>query len=306
MDGSADFLSTIDNKQASNFRQWTRKHYGQEWANTHNQLPFAEHGFSMLIRILSEGKIHTILFDTGISPNGVLENSTRMNLDFGKIENIVLSHGHYDHSGGLMPAIKAINRPDLTIIVHEDMFTKRGAASQNGLVRPYPEFPSKKMLKPTKLISTKKPLEIADGSALVTGEIPRQTPYEKGYTQHRTHKEGSWQPDPWIWDDRALIIHIKEKGLVVLTGCAHAGIINTIKYSQKITNQNRVHAVIGGFHLAGKEGETRTKQTIEDLKLINPKLIVPMHCTGWRAMCTIAKELPDAFVWNSVGNLYTT
>jgi 7,8-dihydropterin-6-yl-methyl-4-(beta-D-ribofuranosyl)aminobenzene 5'-phosphate synthase len=100
VDSSLDFLSTVDNKEASPFRQWTRKRYGREWANTHPQLPFAEHGFSMLIRILAEGKSHSILFDTGNSPNGVVENSTRMGLVLSEIEGIVLSHGHYDHSGG--------------------------------------------------------------------------------------------------------------------------------------------------------------------------------------------------------------
>lgn len=258
----------------------------------------------MLIRVLAEGKSHSILFDTGISPNGVVENSKRMGLDLSEIESIVFSHGHYDHSGGLLSVIKAINRINLPIVVHEDMFTKRGIANQDSSIRPYPEFPPKEMLSSAQLISNKQPLLIANGSALVTGEIPRQTNYEKGYLPHRALVHGSWQPDPWIWDDRALIIRVKEKGLLIFTGCAHAGIVNTVKYSQTIAEQENVYAIIGGFHLAGKEGESRIEQTVKELKRINPKLVVPMHCTGWRALCTMANELPDAFVWNSVGNLY--
>jgi 7,8-dihydropterin-6-yl-methyl-4-(beta-D-ribofuranosyl)aminobenzene 5'-phosphate synthase len=304
VDSSLDFLSTVDNKEASSLRQWTRKRYGREWANTHYQLPFAEHGFSMLIRVLAEGKSHSILFDTGNSPNGVVENSTRMGLDLSEIESIVLSHGHYDHSGGLLSVLKAINKFDLPIIVHDDMFTKRGVENQDGSIRPYPEFPSKEMLSSTRLISTKQPLLIANGLALVTGEIPRQTSYEKGFLPHRAFVHGSWHPDPWIWDDRAFIIRVKGKGLVIFTGCAHAGIINTVQYSQTIAGSDGVYAVIGGFHLAGKEGESRIEQTVKELKRTNPKLVVPSHCTGWRAMCTIANGLPDAFVWNSVGNLY--
>jgi 7,8-dihydropterin-6-yl-methyl-4-(beta-D-ribofuranosyl)aminobenzene 5'-phosphate synthase len=100
------------------------------------------------------------------------------------------------------------------------------------------------------------------------------------------------------------VISIKGKGLVVLSGCAHAGIINTVSYAQQITGIKHVYVVMGGFHLAGKEFESRIEQTVEELQRINPELIVPSHCTGWRAMCAIAKALPEAFVWNSVGNLY--
>lgn len=304
MDSSLDFLSSTDQKEASSFRQWTRKRYGPEWANEDYQLPFAEHGFSMLIRVLAEGKSHSIMFDTGNSPNGVVENSTRMGLDLSEIETIVLSHGHYDHSGGLLSVLKAINRVDLSLIVHDDMFTKRGVANIDGSIRPYPDFPSREILSSTKLISTKQPLLIANGLAIVTGEIPRKTSYEKGYLPHRALVQGSWQPDPWIWDDRAMVINVKRKGLIVLSGCAHAGIINTIQCAQKITGIADVYAVIGGFHLAGKENENRIEYTVEALNETNPKLIVPSHCTGWRGIFAIANTLPNAFAFNSVGNLY--
>lgn len=112
------------------------------------------------------------------------------------------------------------------------------------------------------------------------------------------------ETDPWILDDRALVISVKGKGLVVLSGCAHAGIINTIRCAQRITGVTDVYAVMGGFHLAGKDNEDRIKQTVEELKQVNPKRIVPSHCTGWRGMLAIANALPATFVCNSVGNLY--
>ncbi len=304
VDNSVDFLSTIDRKEVKSFRQWTKKRHGQEWTRTHSQLPFAEHGFSTLIRVLCRRKTVSILFDTGISADGVVENAKRMGLELSEVDCVVLSHGHYDHFGGLVSALKTINKTNLPIIVHEGMFKKRGSANSNETIRAYPEFPKREQLGPAQLINTKQPYLIGDGTILVTGEIPRETSFEKGYLQHRFLEEGAWKPDPLIVDERAVVLNVKEKGLVVLSGCAHAGIINTVNYAKQITGVCDVYAIIGGFHLAGKENERRIEPTINELKRVNPKLIVPCHCTGWRAMYSIAQALPEAFVWNSVGNLY--
>ena len=134
--------------------------------------------------------------------------------------------------------------------------------------------------------------------------IPRTAIFEKGLTRNKIYDRDDWQPDPLILDDRALVVSIKGKGLVVISGCAHAGIINTLKYAQQITGVTKVYAVLGGFHLAGRDFENRIKPTIEELTKINPELIAPSHCTGWRALFNIAQELPNAFVSNSVGNIY--
>jgi 7,8-dihydropterin-6-yl-methyl-4-(beta-D-ribofuranosyl)aminobenzene 5'-phosphate synthase len=304
VDNSVDFLSTIDKKEAQSFRQWTKKRHGEEWARTHSRLPLAEHGFSVLIRVLRDGKKVSILFDAGISSDGVVENAKRMGLELGEVEYIVLSHGHYDHFGGLVSALKTINKTNLPLIVHEDMFKTRGTANSNGTIRTYPEFPTREQLGSAQLINTKQPYLIGDGMILVTGEIPRETSFEKGFLQHRTLIDGIWQTDPLILDDRAVVFNVKGKGLVVISGCAHAGIINTISYAQRISGIMNTYAVMGGFHLAGKENENRIDQTVKELERISPRLIVPSHCTGWRGMCAIAKALPEAFVWNGVGNLY--
>ena len=295
MDNSLDYLSTIQRIEVKNFREWAKRHF---------ILPIAEHGFSMLVRVYDGNKLHSILFDTGISPNGVITNAKRMGIRLAEIECIVLSHGHYDHFGGLPAIVKAVKK-DLPIIVHEDMFKTRGVANAKGTIRKYPPFPTEEKVKPAKYIKTKKPYLIADDLVLVTGEIPRKTSFEKGYLQHRAYVDGKWQHDPWIWDDRAIVIKIKNKGLVILSGCAHAGIINTTLYAQQLTGIKNVYAILGGFHLAGKEYEPNINQTVKELKNINPKLIAPSHCTGWRGIYAIAEAMPKAFVWNSVGNLYS-
>jgi 7,8-dihydropterin-6-yl-methyl-4-(beta-D-ribofuranosyl)aminobenzene 5'-phosphate synthase len=303
-DNSVDYLSTIDKKEVHSFRQWTKKRNGQEWTRTHSQMPLAEHGFSMLIRVLRGRKLVSILFDTGISEDGVVENAKRMGLELNEVEYIVLSHGHYDHFGGLVSTLKTINKANLPLIVHEDMFKTRGNANNNGTIRTYPKFPAKEQLGSVQLINTKQPYLIGDGTILVTGEIPRETSFEKGFLHHRTLMDGFWQPDPLILDDRAVVFNLKGKGLVIISGCAHSGIINTISYAQRISGIINTYAVMGGFHLAGKEYENRIDQTAKELERISPKLIVPSHCTGWRGIFAIAKALPEAFVWNSVGNLY--
>jgi 7,8-dihydropterin-6-yl-methyl-4-(beta-D-ribofuranosyl)aminobenzene 5'-phosphate synthase len=295
VDNIVDFLSSIDKKEVHSIKQRVK---------VHSQFPFAEHGFSMFIRIKSGETKRSILFDTGCSSQGLIENSARLNVNLDETDCIVLSHGHWDHISGLQSALKAIGKADLPIVIHEDMFKIRGVVNQDGVVSKYPEPLEKVKLKDAKLVETKQPFLVADDLALVTGEIPRVASYEKGYAKHRASVGGVWQLDQLILDDRALVINVKGKGLVVLSGCAHAGIINTIRYAQRITGIMDIYAVMGGFHLAGKGNENRIEETVNELKKINPTIIVPSHCTGWRGMFAIANALPRAFIYASVGNLY--
>ncbi|MEM2816135.1 MAG: MBL fold metallo-hydrolase [Candidatus Bathyarchaeia archaeon] len=295
MDNSVDLLSSSPRVEVKGFREWARRG---------NQFPIAEHGFSMLIRIFDGSTPHSILFDAGISPRGLLVNARRLGLSLTDVECIVLSHGHYDHFGGLTAAAGSINREGLPIFVH-DVFNIRGAINPEGRVRRYPPFPAEEKVKPARYVRGRNPRLIADGLALITGEIPRVTSFEGGYPLHRVYKDGSWQPDPWIWDDCALVIRLKNKGLVVISGCAHSGIINTLLYARRISGLNSVYAVIGGFHLSGKDCEPRIEQTVKELLKIKPEIVVPCHCTGWRGSYAIARAMPHAFIHNSVGNLYS-
>ncbi len=304
MDNSVDFISTIERKEVQQVREWIKEQKGEEWIKEHFRLPIAEHGFSMLIRSFLDGDCHNVLFDTGSSPEGVATNAGRMGLNLPELESIALSHGHYDHFGGLLSVARIVNKEDLRIIVHEDMFKMRGVAEQDGSIRKYPEFPTDDQIKPARYIRTKQPYLLANNTILVTSEIPRQTEFEKGFPPHRVFVNGKWQPDPWIRDDRAIIVNIKHKGLAVISGCAHAGIINTSLHARQITGVNQIYAIMGGFHLAGKGCDPRIRRTVEQLKKLNPKVLSPSHCTGWRGLCALAEEMPNVFVWNSVGNLY--
>ena len=136
---------------------------------------------------------------------------------------------------------------------------------------------------------------------LVTGQIHRATPFERGFPIHYARIADQWQQDPLIHDDQAVVVHVKGKGLVILTGCGHTGAVNTIHHAQQLTGIQQVYAVIGGFHLSGALFEPIIPPTIAALKEISPALIVPAQCTGWKATHALARELPEAFVPNSVG-----
>jgi 7,8-dihydropterin-6-yl-methyl-4-(beta-D-ribofuranosyl)aminobenzene 5'-phosphate synthase len=304
VDNCVDFLSTIERKEVYQVRKWVKERKGDGWMREHFRLPVAEHGFSVLVRTFCGGGFHSILFDVGGSSDGVVSNADRMGLDLSEIESIVLSHGHYDHFGGLPAVLRVVNKAGLPIVVHEDMFKTRGIAEPDGTVRKHLDFPTDDQAKPARYVRTKQPHLLAGDTILVTGEIPRKTDFEKGFSQHRVFVDGKWEPDPHIWDDRAIAINIKQKGLVVISGCAHSGIVNTTLYAKQITAANDVFAIMGGFHLAGKEFEARIVPTVKELKLLKPQLIVPSHCTGWRGTYAIAQAMPDAFIWGTVGNLY--
>ena len=139
---------------------------------------------------------------------------------------------------------------------------------------------------------------------MVTGEVEPVTSFEKGLPNTVLERDGKIERDP-ISDDQALVINLKEKGLVVIAGCSHAGIINTILYAQKITGIQEVHAVVGGFHLSGPYFEKIIEQTLGELKRIRPQFLSPMPCTGWKATQQMSQAFPEEFILNSLGSAIT-
>jgi 7,8-dihydropterin-6-yl-methyl-4-(beta-D-ribofuranosyl)aminobenzene 5'-phosphate synthase len=262
----------------------------------------AEHGVSMLVTVYENGTKDSFLFDTGVTIDGVLHNMDALEVRPNELHAIVLSHGHTDHTRGLIGLIKRYGRPRIPIVLHPDAFLKRKNVFPDGHETEHIP-PSRRDLEAedVEIIEDRTPTMLIGGHALVTGQIARTTSFEKGSPTQVAWVDDKWQPDPWIHDDQAVIINLKDKGLVVLTGCGHAGVVNTLKHARSLTGVGDIHAVIGGFHLTGPIFEPIIVPTVEALKEFNPSIIVPEHCTGWRAMHLIAKEFPDAFIPNSVG-----
>lgn len=262
----------------------------------------AEHGVSMLVTTYAGGNKDSFLFDTGVTTDGVLHNMDVLGVEGNELHAVVLSHGHTDHTRGLLGLIKRYGRPRVPIVLHPDAYLKRKNIDGDGHESEhYP--PSKKDLEAedVEIIEERGPTMLLGQHALVTGQIPRTTPFEKGNPNQVALIDGQWQPDPWIHDDQAIVVNVKDKGLVVLTGCGHAGVVNTLKFAREVTGENQIHAIIGGFHLTGPIFEPIVQPTIAALKEFSPDVIVPQHCTGWRAMHLIAREFPEAFIPNSVG-----
>ena len=154
------------------------------------------------------------------------------------------------------------------------------------------------------VIEQRRPSLLFDRSVLITGEVARTTSFETGLRFHEARHDHGWEPDPLILDDQALVVHLAGAGLVVLTGCGHAGVVNIVRHAQRLTGVDRVHAVIGGFHLNGPLFAPIVGPTVDALVDLAPDVIVPAHCTGWRATRVIGERLPDAFIQNSVGTRF--
>lgn len=265
-------------------------------------LPVAEHGFAALITVRKHDRHHTILLDTGASPLGIMHNMDVLHINAAKIETVVLSHGHFDHTLGLPAVIKRIGRPDLNIIVHPDAFLNRKAVLPTGdEMALTASFMDRLRSEDVTISETAKPTLLAEDLVLVSGEIPRSTEFEKGFPIHYAQRGGDWVPDPLIMDDQCIILNVRDKGLAVITGCSHAGVINTVRYAQQLTGIEKVHAIIGGLHLTGGLFEKIIPSTLEQLKIISPTYIVAGHCTGWSAMRQIADAMPNAFLPSNVG-----
>jgi 7,8-dihydropterin-6-yl-methyl-4-(beta-D-ribofuranosyl)aminobenzene 5'-phosphate synthase len=267
--------------------------------------PLAEHGFSALISLTKGDREHRVLFDTGMTPDGLSGNMHRLGISPKDIGAIVLSHGHFDHTTGLDGLVRALGRANLPVYLHPEAWAQRRIALPGRDPWELPT-PSKNAIRGAgfEIVEERKPSFLFDGSLLVTGEVDRTTDFETGFPIHQARRNGDWQPDPLILDDQAVVLHVRGKGLVVLTGCGHAGIVNIVRHAQKLTGVDQVYAVLGGFHLNGPLFEPIIPKVCDALADMSPAVIVPAHCTGWKAIHALAARFPGAFIQNSVGTRF--
>jgi 7,8-dihydropterin-6-yl-methyl-4-(beta-D-ribofuranosyl)aminobenzene 5'-phosphate synthase len=266
----------------------------------------AEHGFSALVTVRSGNTSSTLLFDAGSSPDGLAVNTERLGIDSGALQGIVLSHGHFDHTGGLDGLARLRGRPGLPLTVHPAAWTRRRLELPGGRGQELPTLSRGALEREGFAVIERRQPSLLAGGILVTGEVDRVTEFERGMPPpHQAWDGHGWQHDPAVIDDQALVISVRGRGLVVITGCGHAGVVNIIRHAMRLTGVSRLLAVIGGFHLSGPAFEPVIEPTVAALTQLAPELIVPAHCTGWRAQHTLATALPGAWVQSSVGTTYT-
>lgn len=262
----------------------------------------AEHGYSALVQLRRGERTSTVLYDAGLSPFGVRENLRRLQVDLHDIEAMVMSHGHFDHTTGLEGIVADLGMSGIPMVLHPDVWSRRRLRLEGTETVEIPT-PSRSFIEASgvRVIEERAPSFLFDSGLLVTGEVDRTSGFEPGMPDQEAWRDGRWEDDHLVRDDQALIMHVAGKGLVVMTGCGHAGIVNILRYARKLTGIERIHAVIGGFHLSGRHFEPIIERTVDALAEIAPDVIVPAHCTGSKAQIAMARRLPEAFTPNAVG-----
>jgi len=261
----------------------------------------AEHGLSLLIEVKQGGNDKMFLMDTGQGLT-LQHNMKQMKIDENCIEYVVISHGHYDHTGGLIEFLKNVD-DDVPVIAHPDAFKPSVWIRRKGAVRrPYlPVSVSRLESVGGRLLQTKDSFPIFTGT-LTTGEIAREMPFEDLEGVFYLDNEGVVESP--IRDDQSVIINLKKRGLVIASGCGHAGIVNIIEQARKLTGIDHVCCVVGGFHLVGSSDD-RINKTTQYLKGLNADIVSPMHCSGFEFTLKAAVELSDCFVSNGIGTKIT-
>jgi 7,8-dihydropterin-6-yl-methyl-4-(beta-D-ribofuranosyl)aminobenzene 5'-phosphate synthase len=266
----------------------------------------AEHGFAALVSVRRAASTTTLLFDTGLSPDGMLTNADRLGIDLSEIHGVVVSHGHFDHVGGLAGLAARRGPRAMPMVLHPGAWTRRRLAPPDGDVFELPTL-SRRALEGEgfDVVERREPSLLVDGSVLITGEVDRTTEFERGMPPaHQAWTGSGWEHDPLVRDDQALVVHVRDRGLVVLTGCGHAGAVNIVRHAQRLTGVERLYALLGGLHLSGPAFEPVIPPTVRALTELEPAMLVPAHCTGWRAQHVLATALPDAWLPGSSGSTY--
>lgn len=263
-----------------------------------------QHGISVLLEAARGAQRRNILMDVGQNAQALLFNMKELGVDPGRIDAICLSHGHYDHTGGLVEVLRAIGKRQLPVVAHPETFHPHlssdpflrsvGVDSLNG--------PSRLEEAGAALLLCRDPLQLMPGLT-TTGEVPRRTDFEEACEIFKTIEQGRLKADT-LPDDLSLIARLNGKGLVIITGCSHAGIVNILRASEELAGTDRIEGIVGGLHLWDAPGQ-RIKKTVQALQQMNIGWVAAGHCTGFRAQVELFLAFQDRFKPLSSGMVIT-
>mmetsp|Transcript_13451 Transcript_13451/g.25323 ORF Transcript_13451/g.25323 Transcript_13451/m.25323 type:complete len:324 (+) Transcript_13451:84-1055(+) len=304
VDNECDTMSSAVQVDGFQYRSEKSQHSAAE------SMCVGAHGLSLLLTATTSNmETHTIMLDAGPTPQIWEQNATKLNVDLETIEAVVLSHYHYDHSGGLRGAIPRIMQHSKSLVVDLESSTivSRGEMSlESKQVRKHePDSPTVSELSAygANVLLHDTEHTLCNDCFYVSGYIPRKTLYEKGLPGHVTLVSGKWQSDTDIRDERYVACKIKDRGLVVFSACSHAG-INNVCLDAIEKSSKTLFGVVGGLHLAGGRVENRVDATVTGLEEMNPAVVLAGHCTGWRGKAALAEVFPNRFQPLAVGGKY--
>jgi 7,8-dihydropterin-6-yl-methyl-4-(beta-D-ribofuranosyl)aminobenzene 5'-phosphate synthase len=312
VDNATDNLSSVPSFVETEIAALGRRRCGS-WVQGGSCLCCAAWGLSCLVTVRKGSDTRTFLFDSGPEDATLEQNVSRLGLDFGLVEAVVLSHGHWDHGGAMLRALQLIRDRnggrEIPFYAHPDMFRTRADKQPNGSMRLIEDVPSVAALtaQGARVVNTREAQLLLDGMVYVSGEIPRVTSFERGLLgQYRKTLDGAgWELDELIMDERFVAVNVAGKGLIVFTACSHAGVINVLRHAKSYFGNVPLHAVVGGLHLAGIN-ERIIPETVEGMREFNLAVIAAGHCTGWRAITALANAFGDSkLVPLSVGKRFS-
>lgn len=257
----------------------------------------AAHGLAFWLELRQDDRVTKILMDTANSPLPLFNNLEALSHDPGEVAALVISHGHPDHYGGLLEFLSR-RGPGLSVYLHEDCYLPKLLITPRGRIGPWKLDRQELVNRGVELHENRGPALVL-GQALLTGTVEPTTSYETPLPGAKRLVGEKEENDPFS-DEQALVFHVKNRGLVVIGGCCHPGVVNMVKYAQKLTGINKVAAILGGFHLTAG-GEHLIRETIQGLRELAPEIILAGHCTGFKALTQLSLNFPDTFMVSCVG-----
>jgi len=311
VDNTSDILSTGPRSMTPHVSNLVRRKPGLRL--TGNCLCCANWGLALAIDITRGGQTRRLLFDAGPDRPTLKRNAAHLGYDLTGLDAVILSHGHWDHAGGLVEPFVQYNRargakgaPEFH--ANRGMFVRRGMRLPGGDVIPFRDPPSPDRLRQlgARLHLDDQARLLAGGVAYLSGEVPRVTPYEVGLPGHvaQTRAGAEWRDDPLILDERWLAVHLRGKGIVVFSACSHAGIVNVLRHARAAFEDAPLFAVMGGLHLSGALNEKIIPETVRDMAAFRLERILSGHCTGWRALNALSQAFGERVTPIAVGQTH--